>query len=583
MDPATALNRAAAALNAGRLHDAERCCRDVLSADPGSAVSLQLLGLIAHRRQRFAEAIGFLSASIQIEPAHAAWHFNLGVSCRAAGDAPAAERAYTRALQLDPDHVSAHYNRGSVLLDMGRPDQALACFQTVLRLDPDHGNACFRAGTIHRQAGDIGRAAAFLRRAAQALPGDTEVRLTLGVVLIDAGKLDEARELFEGLVNEQPDLPEAVLGLAGIDERSGDPEKAWERVEPLLDHERLGTDAALLLADLATKVGREDQAIDALEAAMSRTQPEGERAMLCHFALGRLLDGRGEPDRAFGHFERANGLKPRRYDPAEHERHIDALIEAFRHGPGDVAAVSSLDDTRPIFIVGMPRSGTSLVEQVLASHPQVFGGGELPHVSNLAGRLRQLAPGDGYPDTISASQLDEMARVYLAQLDKIDRQAARITDKAPGNFLYVGLIARMLPGARIVHCRRDPLATCWSCFSKNFVGAHAYSYGLADLGHYYIQCQRLMAHWRQAPGGRMFELEYERLVRYPEHTMRELVAFCGLDWSDACLRFHENPRRMPSASYDQVRRPIYTDAIDHWRRYEGHLGPLRDALGRPAA
>lgn len=587
MDPGAALNHAALALGEGRLDDAEKLCRGILASDPQSAVALQLLGLIAHRQTHYTDAIGFLRRSIAIDPDQAIWHFNLGVSYRAAGSLQEAGRAYAQAVKIDTSYAPAHYNLGSVFLESGNTQQALACFKATLKHQPNHGNACFKAGTLYRDAGDVGRALAMLRRASRLLPDDLQVRLALGVVLIDSGELDEARDLLESLLRVQPDLAEAATGLAGVYERLGEHDRAWELIEPLLEHKRVGGDAALVLADFAPKLGHEALAIQTLNEALNKSGDSDDRQMLCHFALGRLHDRKGEADRAFDHFQQANTLKPRRFDPTEHEHHIDEIIRTFSADALTNNPRATHRDNRPIFIVGMPRSGTSLVEQILATHEDIVGGGELPTISSLAGQLRRMAGSGGdlntYPTSITQAQLNEMARVYLAQLDKIDTDTHHITDKAPSNFLYLGLIAMMIPGTRIVHCKRDPMATCWSCFTTNFVGEHAYSYNLEHLGLYYQQYQRLMQHWRDVLDIPMLEVEYEQLVTDPEPAMRELVAFCGLPWSDACLRFHENPRRMPSASYDQVRRPIYTSSIDRWRRYEPHLAPLREALDRPAA
>ena len=587
MDLDAAIQFAASALSAGRLAEAETTCKSILAAERDSAVVLQLLGLIKHRKQQYDAAVKHLKRSVQLNPDQAVWHFNLGVSCRAAGKLEDARQAYMHAVRLDPAYASAHYNLGSVLIALGQADQALECFKTTLKLDPEHGNACFHAGALYRDAGNNGRALKMLRKAAQLLPDDEQVLLALAVVLIDAAELGEAKTLLEGLLREKPGSGEAATNLAAVYERMGEPGRAWELVEPLLGESEVGADAALVFADFAKKLGKEGRAIEALHDSLEQDDGAGDRQMLCHFALGRLYDERGQADEAFEHFEQGNGLKHRRFDPDEHEQYVEMILRAFDGGSLTRHERATNADGRPVFIVGMPRSGTSLVEQILATHEQVTGGGELPTVSNLARQLEHLTNGaDGkraYPDVITQAQLDEMAGIYLAQIERIDAGALRVTDKTPTNFLYLGLIARMLPGAKIIHCKRDPMAACWSCYTKNFVGSHAYSYNLEHLGLYHRQYQRLMTHWRRVLDVPMLEVEYERLVSEPETQMRQLIGFAGLEWSDVCLRFHENKRRAPSASYDQVRQPIYTNAIDHWRRYERHLGPLREALGRSAA
>lgn len=582
VDDRELVSHAAAALGAGRLGEAEAFCRRAISAGTGAAVAHHLLGLIAHRRGDFREAVDYLRRSLAHESGQAVWHFNLGVSCRAAGLLDEAVRAYTRAIQLDPAYPAAHYNLGSVRLAQGDETAARGCFEAALRHDPLHGNACFQLGSIHRNAGNIGKALKMLRRAAELLPGDDEVRLGLGVALLDSGELDEAGAVLEPLTRAGSVGTRAGAALARVYERLGRYDLAYNLIEPLIGKTPVPIDAALTFADLAPRIDNIDRAIELIGSVLETGSPSDDQRMLCYFALGRLYDKQNDAGRAFGHFQQANSLKPRAFDPGGHEREVDAILRTFTRDMIAGHPKPAIDDPRPVFIVGMPRSGTSLVEQVLATHPDVVGGGELPDISNLARQLRRIAGSTAerpaYPLTYKQEQLDEMARLYLGRLDAIGPKARRITDKTPSNFLYLGLIALILPGARVIHCKRDPMASCWSCYTQNFVGAHAYSYDLTHLGLYYRQYERLMRHWRDTLDTPLLEVDYEALVSDPEPGMREIVGFCGLPWDDACLRFHENKRPMPSASYDQVRQPIYTSSVDRWRRYETPLKPLRIAL-----
>jgi hypothetical protein len=239
---------------------------------------------------------------------------------------------------------------------------------------------------------------------------------------------------------------------------------------------------------------------------------------------------------------------------------------------------------RPVFVVGMPRSGTSLVEQILAAHPQVHGAGEIGLLPALAARLRGPS-GAGFPACVSelgAPDLQRLAQAYLGGLKPLGAGKARITDKTVGAFELLGLAHLILPNARIIHCRRDPRDVCVSCFSTRFSGGHDYAYDLAELGRYWRSYDRLMAHWRAVlPPGRIFEVQYEALVEDLEGWARRLIAHLGLEWDDACLRFHDSAREVRTASFAQVRRPIYKGSVGRWRRFEAHLGPLIEALGAP--
>lgn len=577
---------AAQNLQAGRLDQAESACRAAIRLRPRAAVAYQLLGLIAHRRGNYAAAIDQLQQSIELDPTQAPWHFNLGVSCRAADKLAQAQQAYTAAIAIDPHYAAAHHNLGSVLVDLGDLEAAFQSFRQTTRLDPNHANAHFQLGVLHRTRGDIGKSVRSYRKALALTPDDDEARLCLAVALSEFGEQNQAQDLLEPLCRERPGWAEAQTALASVLERLGHIDRAWRIIEPLLALNPVPVDAAIILADLAPKLDLNGRAVATLTAILDQDQLNDDQRMLCHYALGRLFDKQQHTDDAFKHFALANQLKPRDFDPAEHERFIDAMIEAFPPQPKFNVSTAAPPDTRPVFIVGMPRSGTSLVEQILASHPDVTGGGELPHISNLASQIsKAIRCADPYPISVAGltdDHLRELANIYLTRLNAISTEAKRITDKAPTNFLHLGLISRIFPHARIIHCQRTAAAACWSCFTQNFVGTHAYSYDLTHLGHYHRQYQRLMQHWHDVLTIPILDLAYEDLVTDPEPQMRRLIDFVGLDWHGDCLRFHENTRPMPSASYDQVRQPIYTAAIDRWRRYEQHLQPLYDALDRPA-
>ena len=295
-----------------------------------------------------------------------------------------------------------------------------------------------------------------------------------------------------------------------------------------------------------------------------------ERALLL-FELGHLYDHLGAYDTAFARFQTANRLRRPAFDRAGFARLIEGLIAA---GSDGVQATNR--STVPVFIVGMPRSGTSLVEQILASHPAVFGAGELNDLPRL---VAEISP--GYPGgltELTAADLDRSAERHLARLASLGHGAERVTDKLPGNFLHLGIIARLFPGARIVHCLRDPLDTCLSCYFHDFGGIHPYAYDLGDLGFAYRQYECLMDHWRSTLPLPILEVRYEDLIADQEGMSRALVAFVGLDWRDECLQFHRTPRLVHTASYDQVRRPLYTSSVGRARHYYPHLGRLVEAL-----
>jgi hypothetical protein len=293
-----------------------------------------------------------------------------------------------------------------------------------------------------------------------------------------------------------------------------------------------------------------------------------------------------DPERAFRHLLKGNAAKRRliAYDEAAHFAEMSATAATFTPGLIRVQQGGGDLSDRPVFIVGMPRSGTTLVEQILASHPAVFSAGEQPEFGRAVRGGYQPGPLPFDSAALTGEDLSRLGGRYLSRMNaKVPKQALRFTDKMPANFRFLGLIHLTLPKARIIHVRRDPRDTCFSCYSKLFSGALEFTYDLAELGRYYKAYDALMAHWRAAlPEGAMLEVQYETLVEAFEAEARRIVAYCGLDWDARCLEFHKTERPVITASTAQVRQPLFKTSIGRWRRYEQWLGPLQEALGETA-
>ena len=302
------------------------------------------------------------------------------------------------------------------------------------------------------------------------------------------------------------------------------------------------------------------------------------------FAAGGLLDGLKRYDEAFEQAKRANFIRRPRYNADSHDREIEKSIEYFSPRRLRCLPRASYRDTKPVFVVGMPRSGTSLTEQILASHPGVYGAGELDFINRVfEGTLGMLsATVAEFPsclDRLSVDRADGMAQIYLEPMKSLSPNALRIVDKMPLNFLHLGLISLLLPEAKIIHCRRDPLDNCLSCHMTNFVVAHDYKYELNNLGRFYRIHDRVMAHWKSVLDLPILEVDYEKVVADPEGQARRMVEFVGLPWDDRCVQFHKTKRAVVTASVAQVRKPIYSSSVQRWRNYEKHLGPLKQVLG----
>jgi tetratricopeptide (TPR) repeat protein len=459
---------------------------------------------------------------------------------------------YRRALALRPDHAEAHCNLGTVLWKQRKLDEAAARLRHALALSPDYADAQFNLARVLYERGSFDAAISHCEKAVALQPGNAEVHSFAGRVLLETGQLQRARAACETAIMLSPRCGAYYLNLAHCD-------RFGAAGPHLAAMETLAQDAAAL--------GEQDR-ID------------------LQFALGKAYADLGEPERAFRHLLEANALKRRMlaYDEAATLGHLERIRSIFDEALIRAGRGRGHPSRKPVFIVGMPRSGTSLVEQILASHPQVFGAGEIgalqDSVAELGSRNGRSLP---FPELLAAlpsHRMRELGGRYLARIRAVAPAAVRITDKMPGNFRFAGLIHLALPNARIIHVRRDPIDTCLSCFSTLFTaGGSDYSYDLGELGRCYRAYAGLMAHWRKVlPADAMLEVQYEHVVEDLEGQARRLVAYCGLDWDARCIAFHATPRAVRTASAAQVRHPIYRSSIGRWRPERELLQPLLDAL-----
>jgi hypothetical protein len=366
---------------------------------------------------------------------------------------------------------------------------------------------------------------------------------------------------------------------AAVLEAVGELDEAWQLVKLLVDWGFTPMPVIRLFGRMARYRGEQQRALDLLARRLSESNLSPlDRARL-HFTAAELLDSLTKFDEAFDHARTGNQLARPPYDPKSHQRSFDILIDYFNRDRLQRLPRGSDRSDKPVFIVGMPRSGSSLVEQILASHPSVHGCGELDFMPQVwAGTVGMLsAKANQYPaclDRLNADQADGMAQIYLQPLIAMNPSAKRFTDKLPLNFLHLGLIAVLLPGARIIDCRRDPHDTCLSNFMAMFEAGHDFKFDLNHTAHFYTQYRRIMQHWKQSLDLPILEVSYEQLATDPEPQTRRMLEFLELPWDGRCLQFHESKRAVVTSSMQQVRRPIYQSSIGRWRSYARHLTEL---------
>jgi tetratricopeptide (TPR) repeat protein len=598
---------------AGRLADAERLYRQILALDTRHADSLHLLGVIAEQAGRHKQAIDLIRKAIRIRDTVPAYHNNLGNILAGTGKPGGAVVHYRRAVALDPNYAEAHNNLGNVLAGMGKHPDALTHYERAVALRPDYAEAHNNLGNALLEQGRLADAVTHYRQAVDLRPDYAEAHINLGNALLSQGAVADAMTHHQRAVALRPDYAEAHYNLGNALARQGKLAEAmacYRRAVGLKPdfadaHHHLGNallgEGELEAAQrsyetairLAPRSGRHHRALlntrrvatdDRHLAAMQKlaremsSLPVTEQTEL-HFALGKAYADVGQSARSFRHLLQGNALKRRElgYDEAATLDMLHRIRAVFtpdllrtRSGVGDPS-------TAPVFIIGMPRSGTTLIEQILASHPKIFGAGEIPEFTRLA-----LAAAPSFPETVPAlpeAALRQLGASYCNAVSARAPWAGQITDKMPGNFAFSGLIHLALPNARIIHMRRVPIDTCVSCFSILFTTGHPYTYDLRELGRYYRAYEALMEHWRRVlPAGMMLEVQYEDVVAGVERQARQIVAHCGMEWDDACLAFHRTQRSVQTASAVQVRQPIYRSSVGRWQAYGDLLRPLIDEL-----
>ena len=544
-------NLGAAFASLGKFAEAAAAYRRAIALKPDNADAHSNLGVALANLGKCDEAVAAYRGAIAIKADFAGAYSNLADTLRVIGDFEASEAACRKAILLKPDYPQAHANLGNVLKGRGRLDEAEETLRHAIMLDPTNAEAHSSLGAVLMDLGRAEEAEAALRRAIALKPDCATAYNNLGLVLKEAGSVSEARQAAEMAVRFAPRQPLHFVNLGEVRRYA-----AGDRYLATL--EALAKD------------------IDSL--------PLDERVCL-HFALAKAYADIGQPADEFRQLLAGNRLKRSRiaYDEATTLGMLDRVEAVFAAERAATPSCAGDPVPVPIFIIGMPRSGTTLIEQILASHPRVFGGGELKLFERAtAATGATLSTSRQFPEMalrMSDEHFRALGQCYLAGIKRLAPAATHITDKMPSNFLFAGAIHRALPGAIIIHAVRDPIDVCVSCFSRLFAEGQAHTYDLAELGRYYRRYQALMAHWRRVlPQRRILDVRYEETVGDLEGVARRIIAHCGLDWDSRCLAFHQTQRPVRTASATQVRQPIYTHAVGRWRMYEPFLGPLIKAL-----
>jgi predicted Zn-dependent protease len=513
------LVRALKLFRAGKIGQAEQLCRTFLHDNPTNVIAIGLLADIGMKAGAYADA----------------------------------ENLLERCLELAPDFSMARLSYAQVLQRQEKLDLALVQVEQLLEVEPEKFTLLVLRGAILAKMGDYERALPFYEFLLSNYPARPSITMVYGHVLKTVGQQQKAIEAYRQAISLEPSFGDAWWSLANLKTYRFD-----------------------------------DDDIEAMRAEIGKGTCSREDFLHLCFALGKALEGRKQYDESFYYYQRGNNVKEKMsgYKADDIEQGVQRLKAVCDKGLFAAADGQGDQSPDPIFIVGLPRSGSTLLEQILASHSQVDGTKELAFmlaiVRRLGGKRKKSEP-SRYPENLpelSASQLHDLGQEYIDR-SRIQRGAAPFfIDKQPNNFQHIGLIHLILPNAKIIDARRHPMASCFSCYTQHFARGQLFTYGLENIGRYYRDYVELMDHWDRVLPGKVLRVQYEDVVADTEAQVRRMLDHCGLPFEAGCLQFHETERPVRTASSEQVRQPIYSGALEHWRNYDAHLDELKQSLGQ---
>jgi tetratricopeptide (TPR) repeat protein len=569
----------------GRLTEAESSFRAALDIVADDAQGYVNLANVLISQGRFAEAEAAYRSALKLQPKFCDAHFGLANALREQEKYIEAEVSYETVLELRPDFIDAYFNLGDTLMSQKRAEDAEVRYHQALYLKQDFVEAYNHLGVSLKKQGRFADAETNFRKALELRPDYASAHNNLGNALHDQDRIAEAETCYRQAIRFKSDYPEAYSNLGNTLKSEGRLDEAKEALERAISLKPDFVEPHFGLSVLKT-YAEDDPHLSMMEKQRPMIDDlPVETRIRYWFAIGKAYEDIGRYDESFSAYEQGNRLKHAilAWDEAEDDAMLERMMSVFTKEFFAARPKPTHTGRAPIFIVGMPRSGTTLLEQILSTNPGVFGAGELKDMNEVVIGAMPGADYKQYPDGVNALSSEDFRRLGEQYTERVWRNApdaTRITDKMPSNFFYLGMIHLMLPEARIIHAMRDPMDSCFSCYSRLFNKENVrFAYDLGTLGRYYARYIKLMRHWHEVlPAGTILDLRYEDMVANTEQQARRALDYLGLPWNDGCLDFHNNKRRVKTASLAQVRKPIYKTSVARWKHYEKHLGPLLDLV-----
>lgn len=572
----------------GHTNEALKVAEAICNSDKIDADSTYFYGCCLSQLGRHSDALNSFNQSLLYQPGSIDVYIAIGYSLVAQNNVEEAAKYFEKVLFTEPSHLLARVELAKCLAASDKNEAARKELQNASKFNLDSGLPHCELAKLGQQVNDpIEDIYQHCLTAVNLEPGIAEYVYELGKCLFMQERYDEANHYLDKAYKIDAVNPAILAAFIAVSVKLGNMDFAFEQIDKLQKRNIFIPFVALSFLMCCKHGDRCDEAIGYAQTCLNDENLSEDDRRNIHSKLASVLDYKQQYDQAWQHMvaSKKRQTSMDHYDPIRHKAYIDNLIETFNFANLFKLPRANITQNRsPIFIIGMPRSGTSLVEQILAAHPEVTGGGELNYIQNIIYDLPKLT---GSPQAWPFCVLDvkqqlsnELASRYLDRISRLSESTQYVTDKMPHNFYYIGLIKLLFPKAKIIHCQRHPLDTCISICFQNFKEGHEYSDNLFNLGAHYHQYQRIKKHWQSSLSIEMFEMKYEELVENPQQSISKMLNFCNLDWDDNCLNFNKLERHVITASFDQVRQPLYTHSVNRWKHYEAYLDELHEGLSR---